>query len=120
MVSRWKRVAIRFRPKADILKRMTKVFAAAALLGFTAAWCAAVIAWFSAIVFAVKAVRRKKPGVKLWGRETFWNPANALINPQLLTSEGLAYRRKCFIAIGVFVACVGVPLLVEAITAAPQ
>jgi hypothetical protein len=95
---------------------MTKVFAAIALLGFVAAWCTAVVAWFSAIVFAVKAVRRTQAGVRLWGRETLWNPANALLNPQLLTPEGLAYRRKCFIAIGVFVACVGVPLLVAAVT----
>jgi len=95
---------------------MTKLLAATALLGFVAAWCTAVIAWFSAIVFAVKAVRRAQPGVRLWGQETLWNPANTLLNPQLLTPEGLAYRRKCFIAIGVFVACVGVPLLVAAIT----
>lgn len=95
---------------------MTKLFAATALLGFVVAWCTAVIAWFAAIVFAVKAVRRARPGVRLWGRETLWNPANALLNPQLLTPEGLACRRKCFIAIGVFVACVGIPLLVAAIT----
>lgn len=95
---------------------MTKLLAATALLVFVAAWCTAVIAWFSAIVFAVKAARRAQPGVKLWGRETLWNPANALLNPQLLAPEGLAYRRKCFVAVGVFVACVGAPLLLAAIT----
>lgn len=97
---------------------MTRVLAVIALVGFMAAWCMAVVAWFSAIVFAVKAVRRTQAGVRLWGRETLWNPANALLNPQLLTTDGLAYRRKCFIAIGVFVVCVGVPLLVAAVTGA--
>lgn len=95
---------------------MTKLLAATALLLFVAAWCTAAIAWFSAVVFAVKAVRRAQPGVRLWGREMLWNPANALLNPQLLTPEGLSYRRKCFIAIGVFVACAVVPLLMAAIT----
>lgn len=108
----------RVRPEADMLSHMTKVLAATALFGFIAFWCTAAIAWFSAIVFAVKAVRRAQPGIKLWGRETLWNPANALLNPQLLTAEGLAYRRKCLIATGVFVACVVVPLLVAAITGA--
>lgn len=94
---------------------MNVATAAVALMAFVAAWCTAVIAWFSAIFFAVKAVRRVQPGVKLWGRETLWNPANVLINPQLLTAEGLAYRRKCFMAIGVFAASVGIPLLVAAL-----
>ena len=111
-------LSVRGRPEADILLHMTKVLAATALLGFIASWCTAAIAWFSAIVFAVKAVRRAQPGIKLWGRETLWNPANALLNPQLLTPEGLAYRRKCFIAILVFVASVGVPLFVAALTGA--
>jgi hypothetical protein len=64
----------------------------------------------------VKAVRRTQAGVRLWSRETLWNPANALLNPQLLTPQRLAYRRKCFIAAGIFTACVVVPLLVAAIT----
>lgn len=96
--------------------RMTQALADIALLGFLATWCVGVIAWFSAIVFAVKAVRRTQAGVRLWGRETLWNPANALLNPQLLTPEGVAYRRKCFIAMGVFIGCVCVPLLLAAIT----
>lgn len=97
---------------------MKSILAATALSAFVVAWCAAVIAWFSVIVFAVKAARRAKPGVKLWGWGTLWNPANALLKPQLLTPEGLVYRRKCFIAIAVFFGCVGVPLVVAAIAGA--
>lgn len=111
-----KDVGVCFRPGADIIQPMTKVLAAIALIGFVAAWCAGVVAWFCALVFAVKAVRRTQTGVRLWGRETLWNPANALLNPQLLTPEGLSYRKKCFVAIGVFICCVGVPLLIAAIT----
>lgn len=59
------------RPETDIITHMTKVLAVIALLGFVAAWCMAVIAWFSAIVFAVKAVRRTQDGVRLWGEKRY-------------------------------------------------
>jgi hypothetical protein len=97
---------------------MTRVLAVIALVGFMAAWCMAVVAWFSAIVFAVKAVRRTQAGVRLWVEKRYGIRQTPFSIPSLLTTEGLAYRRKCFIAIGVFVVCVGVPLLVAAVTGA--
>jgi hypothetical protein len=95
---------------------MSRVLEVVALVGFVVVWIIAVLAWFAIIVFGFKAVRRTRSGVKLWGRGTMWNPANALLNSDLLTEDGLRYRRKCFLSIGVFIACVVVPLLVAAIT----
>jgi len=95
---------------------MSQALAGVALGGFVVAWVTGVIAWFAAIVYGFKAARRARPGVKLWGRDTMGNPANVLLSSSLLTEEGLRYRRKCFTAIVIFVACVGIPLLVAAIT----
>ena len=95
---------------------MSQVFAGVALVGFVIAWITAVLAWFASIVFGFKAIRRTRPGVKLWGRGTMWNPTNALLNSNLLNEEGLRYRRKCFLSVGVFIACVVIPLLVAAVT----
>ncbi|HEY9512256.1 MAG TPA: hypothetical protein VIQ48_06750 [Rhodanobacter sp.] len=92
---------------------MSQVLAGVALVGFATAWFAAVLAWFASIVFGFKAIRRTRSGVK---RGTMWNPANALLNSNLLTEDGLRYRRKCFLSVGVFIACVVVPLLVAAVT----
>jgi hypothetical protein len=95
---------------------MSQTLAGVALGGFVVAWLIAVLAWFAALIYGFKAVRRARPGVKLWGRDTMWNPANVLLGSSLLTEEGLRYRRKCFVAIVIFIACVGVPLVVAAIT----
>jgi hypothetical protein len=95
---------------------MSQVLAGVALVGFVVAWVTAVLAWFAIIVFGFKAIRRTRPGVKLWGRGTMWNPANALLNSNLLTEDGLRYRRKCFLSVGVFIACVVIPLLAAAVT----
>jgi hypothetical protein len=95
---------------------MSQVLAGVALVVFVIAWITAVLAWFAIIVFGFKAIRRTRPGVKLWGRDTMWNPTNALLNSNLLTKEGLRYRRKCFLSVGVFVACVVIPFLVAAVT----
>ena len=95
---------------------MSRVLAEVALVGFVVAWVVAVLAWFASIVFAFMAIRRTRPGVKLWGRGTMWNPVNALLNTDLLSEDGLRYRRKCFMSLGVFIICVVIPLLVAAIT----
>ena len=95
---------------------MLQALADVTLVGFAAALFAAFVAWFAIIIFGFKAIRRVRPGVELWGRGTLWNPANVLLSPSLLTEEGLRYRHKCLVSIGVFIACVGIPLLIAAIT----
>lgn len=95
---------------------MSQLISGVVLAGLVAVWLAALVAWFAGIVYGIKAIRRARPGVKLWGRDTLWNPANVLFSSNLLTVEGLRYRRKCFMSAGIFVACVCSTLLVAALT----
>lgn len=95
---------------------MSQLISGVVLAGLVAVWLAALVAWFAGIVYGIKAIRRARPGVKLWGRDTLWNPANVLFSSNLLTVEGLRYRRKCFMSAGIFVACVCGTLLVAALT----
>ena len=95
---------------------MSQVLGYAALVGFVLVWFTALITFVACIFYAFKAVRCAHPGVNLWGRDTLWNPANVLLSSNMLTEEGLRYRRKCLKSLGIFVACVGGTLLVAAIT----
>jgi hypothetical protein len=91
---------------------MPHVLAGTALVGFAAIWLVALIAWVAVVVYGIKAIRRARPGISLLGRGTLWNPANVLLSSNMLTAEGMRYRRKCFASACVFVACVGTTLLV--------
>lgn len=95
---------------------MSQALAGVALVCFEVDFVAAFLAWFAIIIYGFKAIRRVRPGVEPWGRGTLWNPVNVLLSPGLLTEEGLRYRHKCLVSIGVFIACVGIPLLIAAIT----
>ena len=89
---------------------MSDVLIGIAVIWFALSWIGGVAAFFAILVYGFMAVSCTRQGVKPWGRETWWNPANVLLRPSLLTEEGRAYRRKCFLAMGVFVVCTGVPL----------
>lgn len=71
--------------------------------------------WFAILIYGIKAVRRARPGVSIWGRETLWNPANILLRPALLTDDGRTYRHRCFISVIVFVISVGLPLFISSL-----
>lgn len=95
---------------------MPDILAGLAHIGFKIAWIGAAVSWLAILVFGIKAIGRTRPGVDLWGRDTGWNPANVLMRPSLLTSEGLIYRRRCFVAFWIFLCCVGVSLAIAALT----
>ena len=76
----------------------------------------ALCSWLGIVVYGLKAIRRPRPGIALWSRSTMWNPANALLRPELLTDEGQVYRSRCLRALLVFVACVTFGLLVGVLT----
>jgi hypothetical protein len=97
---------------------MTEVLTGIALVGFVGAWLLATISWVAGLIYGLKAIRRTRPGVVLWSRDTLWNPSNVLLRPDLLTDECRAYRRKCFVATAIFIAAVGIPLLIAAATGA--
>jgi len=72
-------------------------------------------AWIAILIFGIKTIRHARQDVSIWGRETGWNPANVLLRPELLTDEGKEYRRKCFIALLVFVIAIGLPLFMDSL-----
>jgi hypothetical protein len=90
---------------------MADILAVIAIIAFVAAWVTGIVAWFAAVVFGFKALKRARPGVSLWSE----NLLSILIRSEQLTPEALGYRRKMLIAIGVFIVAIGVPLLVAAI-----
>lgn len=95
---------------------MAEVLKGIALVAFIAALAAAAVSWLAMVIYFFKAVMSARSGVSLWSRETLWNPANVLLRSELLTPEGLEYRRKGLVALGVFVVATGAPLLLAAIT----
>ncbi len=66
-----------------------------------------ILSWVAITIYAVKTVRRARPGVAIWGRPTRWNPFNLLLLPGLLTDDGRSCRKKCFLAIAIFFGAVG-------------
>ena len=92
------------------------VVALLAICCFVVVLLVAFVAWFAILINGFKAIRNTRPGVKLWGPATLWNPVNTLLRSSYFTEVGLRYRRKCFLSIGVFVACVGIGLLIGALT----
>ena len=77
--------------------------------------CVGEASWFAAIIYGNKAIRRTRPGVTLWGRETLWNPVNVLLRPNLLTEKGCSYRHKCFLAVAIFIVLTSLPVIISAI-----
>ena len=91
---------------------MAAFWTAIALAAFVADLIIAVSAWFAVVIYGYKAIIRARPGVSLWSE----GPGNVLLRSELLTPQGLEYRRKCLIAIGVFFVAIAVPPLLAAIT----
>jgi hypothetical protein len=86
------------------------------VVAFVALWTLAHVSWFAVVLYGFKAVRQPRPGVRLWSRATLWNPANALLRPELLTEQGRRHRSRCLWALLVFGACVRSLLFVGALT----
>jgi hypothetical protein len=91
-------------------------FAGVALVAFAAIWLTAVLTLLACVIYSFKAVRRARPDINLWGRDTLWNPLNVLLSSKMLTDEGLRYRHRSLVSLAIFVACVGGTLLFAAIT----
>ena len=66
------------------------------------------IAFVYMVIYEIKMIRSAKPGVKLRGRQLLYNPCNIVFHPDLLTEEGLFYRKK----MGISTVCFVVPILV--------
>ena len=66
------------------------------------------IAFACMVIYEIKMIRSAKPGVKLWSRQLMYNPCNIVFCPDLLTEEGLFYRKKLGISVLRFV----IPILI--------
>ena len=95
---------------------MSNSLAMISIAAFALAWLVGVTAWLATLFYGLKTLRHRKPGVNLWSSETLWNPANILLRPGLLTSEGLVYRRRCFLSVLIFFLMVGSSLMFGALT----
>src|SRR3972149_4888259 len=80
-----------------------------------AAWLLALAFWLATVIYGIKAIRRPRGGISLWGRATTWNRANGLLRPELLTDDGQRYRSRCLRAVLIFVASVGSGLVIGAV-----
>lgn len=56
-----------------------------------------------ALVYMFKAVAHLRPGVSLWFDAPLFNPLHHVLVPTNLTEEGLIYRRRAGLAIGLFI-----------------
>ena len=74
-----------------------------------------ILSWVAITIYALKTVRRARPGVAIWGRATLWNPFNLLLLPELLTDDGRSCRRKCFLAVAIFIGSIGVGFVMGSI-----
>jgi RHS repeat-associated protein len=72
---------------------------------FFAAWaiCGASIIWM--IVFSIRLLFQFSDSKDAFSRRTLWNPLNAIINPRVLSDEGLKSRRRVLQGCLVFLAC---------------
>ena len=90
---------------------MTDVLTDIGIIVFVAAWVTGMVAFSASVIYGFKAVKRERPGVSLWSE----NLMSVLLRSDQLTPEGFEYRRKCLIAVRVFVIAIGLPFLLRAI-----
>ncbi len=75
-----------------------------------AVFVVAVLAWFFALVFMLKMVSARRPGVPLWSVE---GDAFRLCRARNLTRRGLLYRKLVLWSVAVFVSCLVIGALLS-------
>ena len=86
-------------------------------VGLTVIFIVAGASWFASAFYGIKAMRCTRPGVSLFSRETLWNPANGLLlRPDLLTPDGMAYRRRWIVASMLFFASIGTGFVIAVLS----
>ncbi len=91
---------------------MRMIFTSLAVGLFLLSLMLGAVAWLAVIVYAIKMVRQVRAGVAPWGRKLRYNPFNVLFRTQLLTTKGIAYRRKLGWSMAIFLGMTVVWLLV--------
>jgi hypothetical protein len=66
-----------------------------------------------AVYFLIKMIKEgRRPGVRLFSVQLLFNPFNLLIFPSLLNDQGLLQRRRCLVALTLFVLLLGLMVLI--------
>jgi hypothetical protein len=93
-----------------------KALASLYLAAFLIAGLAAVAAWLATCIYGIKATRHIRRAIDPAARVKMWLPGAVLFCPEILTEDGLQYRRKHLFSLLVFAISVGFLLLLAAIT----
>jgi len=72
------------------------------------------VAWLAIIVYGFKLLHHVRPGAPLRSKTLMYNPANIVFRPELLTPDGLRYRKRLGQAVTVLTALVVGMLLIAA------
>ncbi len=95
---------------------MDQILAVLLTILFVLTMIIAPIAWVCILVYGFKTIRNRKPEVSLWRGAPAWNPVNITLSPELLTEEGLKYRRRLFWSVAFFVVPILLTIGLAAIT----
>jgi hypothetical protein len=79
---------------------------------FAVCLAGALALWVGYFYWALRMIRGRKDGVRLFAREVLWNPFNICFRPSLLTDEGLRARKWFFVCSVGFLLCTIAALLV--------
>lgn len=81
-------------------------------LGFFSAFFVGLFSLLGIGYFLLRTLTNLRPGVKAFGAETIYNPFNALLRSDLLSENGLGFRRKTKLSLFVFLGAVALGLVV--------
>ena len=71
----------------------------------------AVFSLFAVAALALAAIVHRKPYVRLFGRDTFYNPFNILLAPDMLTDKGRRYWRQMLWALLLYFILFGITFI---------
>ena len=95
---------------------MSKALASLSLAGFVVACLAAAVAWLVGSIYGSKASQCINHPLNSSARIKGWLPGAVLLCPDILTANGLRFRRKQFFSLLVFATSIGIAVLLAAIT----
>jgi hypothetical protein len=95
---------------------VSKALASLSFAGFVVACLAAVVAWLVGSIHGSKASHCIKHPLNSSVRIKGWVPGAVLLCPDILTANGLRYRRKHLLSLLMFAASIGIAVLLAPIT----
>jgi len=69
-------------------------------------WIAGIVTWLAMVIYMIKTVKNKKSSIKLWSKQTLYNPFNIIWCSDKLSAAGIEMRRKFIKSAILFFACI--------------